>query len=93
MPLRVSPAALLNITAKRPMPSRSERLAYFLAFLASYQYIQLLTSFLVGLVLVIGKVNPAICFGDFFCTPLLTKQIVRHHFDLLRFNHVVVRFL
>ena len=92
MPFGMPAGALLDVAAIRLMASRPKRFADFLAFLASYQYIQSITSFLVGW-LVIGKVNPAVRFGDFFRTTLLPKRVIRHHFNLLRFDHVVMRFL
>lgn len=45
MPLRMPATALLNVTAIRFMTQRSERLAHFLALLASYQYVYNVTSF------------------------------------------------
>jgi hypothetical protein len=36
MPLRMPTAALLNIARESPMTTLTERLAYFLAFFASY---------------------------------------------------------
>lgn len=67
-------------------------LCLFLKGCFSASLAQAITSFLVGW-LVIGKVNISVCLCDFFRTALLPKRVIRHHFDLLRFNHVVMRFL
>lgn len=45
MPLRITAAALLQVTGIRLVASRPESLAHFLAFFASYQYVYNVTSF------------------------------------------------
>ena len=67
-------------------------LCLFLKGCFSASLAQAITSFLVWW-LIIGQLHIGVCLCDFFRATLLTKRVIRHHFDLLRFDHVIVRFL